>query len=146
MIALSPAEEWDYQLRADRKRTPDPDEPGKFRESIDETKPVFRLGSLTPQEEAFIENETVALIDGSQRVQIGTIKLETLRRGLRGWRNMRDRDGNEVPFKSNGSPNRPSEESIGAIPLRLRAELANAITERNTMTGLEQDSPEPSLT
>lgn len=131
-IAISPSEEWDYQLKADRA------DDG----SIDRAKPVFRIGALTPEDEAIIEDLTVTQIAKAEQAQstqinFGSVKLETLRRGLRGWSGFTDAEGKEAKFEKRGRF--ASDDSIGHIRLRDRAELVNAITERHKVTELEQD-------
>lgn len=134
MIAISPNEVWDYQLVADRK------EDG----GLDPAKTVFKLGSLTPEDDAVIENLTISLMaDGERTMNWGSVKLEACRRGLRGCRNLSDASGKPVEFPEpkNGSGKltvAQLDAFIAYIPTKARAELANAITERNKVTVPEQ--------
>jgi hypothetical protein len=69
------------------------------------------------------------------RVRGGTVLLDTLREGLVGWNNFKDRDGNPIDFKFNkvGKGQRASDESISRIPPKIRSELSDQITEMSDL-------------
>lgn len=126
LTAVSPDHEWDYVLQEER-------------ESADPT--VFRLGVLRVTDEAAIEDALVKVgPDKSMTAATGTQVITILRAGLRGWRNFRDATGKEVEFptsRANMRSGRPcvTDEGLTMLAPRHRKELADAIVERNTLTG-----------
>jgi len=139
-IAITPAATWDWQLPDDRADNG----------AIDPQKTVFVLGALTAEQDAKIEDLGAELIVGDSgvsggRLNRGTVTLQILRYGLRGWRNFRDPEGNDVAWKSEGgNPPRCAVSCLDYLSSEHRAQIANAITERQRVTPVERDSSEPS--
>lgn len=139
-IAITPATEWEWQLEEDRA------EDG----SIDHGKTVFRLGALTAEQEARIEDMGTELIVGESgvtggKLNRGSVTIEILRYGLRGWRNFNDAEGAPVEWKSEGGkPPRCAPSCLSALSGEHRRQIANAITERQRVTPTERDSSAPS--
>lgn len=139
-IAITPATSWDWQLPEDRA------DDG----TIDPTQTIFQLGALTVEQEAKIEDMATELVidtDGVSggRMRRGTVTLQVLEGGLRGWRNFFDSAGNAVEFRTaGGKPPRCAIACLSALSGEQRRQIANAITERQRVTPLERDSSEPS--
>ena len=70
----------------------------------------------------------------------GTRRIQILRDGVKGWDNWPDTDGNLIPFRENAG--KIHNESLGRIPVNLAIELANAITDRVTLTPEELEGLE----
>ena len=67
----------------------------------------------------------------------GFFRMETLRRGIRRWKNFLMEDlVTQIPFKPEylGEDGLLTEDAIRVIPVRLQAELCEAINERSTLT------------
>lgn len=143
-IAITPATTWDWQLEEDRA------DDG----SIDEANTVWFLGALTAEQEAKIEDLGGELVYNREnptsgevvgRMRRGSSTLEILRHGLRGWRNFPDASGVDVKWESaGGNPPRCKTSCMDYISSEHRAQLANAITERQRVTPTEGNSSRPS--
>lgn len=124
-IAFDPTRPWEYILKEDRGTE----------------KPTrFHLIALDVGDEAALQDRLVA-VDGATkttRVATGSHALEILRAGLVGWDDFFDAGGNAVPFdvdKSRRMRGRDpvSDASLKRLSPKHRTELADAITERNTI-------------
>lgn len=62
----------------------------------------------------------------------GSHRITLLTDCIIGWKNWFDADGREIPFRSNGT--KISSHSLKRIPVLWAIELANAITERTTLS------------
>jgi len=67
----------------------------------------------------------------------GSKRIEILKGGIKGWENWFDNEGKEIPFRQNQSI--IHNESLKRIPVALAIELANAITDRITLTPEETE-------
>lgn len=103
------------------------DKPHDFVCKCDEGKPkkeqtVFHVRFLTAKEQADLRDR-VYNVSGfgekrSEKFLSGTIALEALRIGLKGWENFNFDDGEPIPF---------TEDNFSCIPPRERDEIANYI-------------------
>lgn len=133
LIGITKFETEDYICRADPDRT---EEAGAS---------IFVLGALTPEQRAFITDKGGSAQEwdenGNPRLvnRFGSRNLEAIRMGLRGWRQFRDKDGNDIPFNTikrnvNGVIyDIPDNATIAILGVELVTELGEAILERNTM-------------
>ena len=127
-IALTPDTVFEYQLIDDRV----PDADGKRRDSsaVDPGGTVFLLRPLTPAEEATLQNKQFTWSPSGelQSYNFGTERLTVLEYGLIGWRNFKDANGAEVPFRTrkSGSKTTCDVECLAVLSLRHRNELVAA--------------------
>lgn len=112
-------------------------EPGKPA-SIKEGAIQFQIGAIPDGEFTAI---FASIVDGSNGAGGATARAQSMRDtialGLRGWRNVLDREGNAIEFKSKGS--RASGESVAVImaaPIRAYL-LVEMIIEFNTVKRAE---------
>jgi len=83
---------------------------------------IFVVKLLTPEEQAKHRDQMYSVKGiGAQRKEqflTGTVSLDALRMGLKGWKNFKFEDGEEIQFK---------DENLACIPSTQRDELANYI-------------------
>jgi len=103
----------------------------------------FEIGSLDVDIKAKLTDEmySMGLGDGSGGMNVGTNKnttyLKTVKFGLRGWKNFKDKDGNEIPFvtgeqyMNNKQYTALADSSLQAMPLWLIREIGAKILESN---------------
>ncbi len=117
-VAIDPNTTFDYVLKEDRKLPR-------------EQQTVFKLKVLSARELARIE-DNIAVFDkeGNQAVRMGTKVIEILSAGLRGWENLRDRNGGVITYSEH------REDRFDLLRPGWRRELADAITEQ---AGLSED-------
>lgn len=122
-IAVDPNRTFDYVLKGDRKLPV-------------EQQTVFKLKVLSAKELARLE-DNISLMDlnGVMQVKSGSIILETLRIGLRGWDTFHDKNGNLIEFRDNNG--KPRDDNFDLLRPEWRRELANAITEQTKLSGDE---------
>ena len=110
-------------------------------DSDEQTK--FKVRLLTVQESARIKDDLYQVSGVGRRRQeklrTGTSELETLKLCLKGWDNLLDAEGNQVPY---------SHENFSQIPPEIRSEIAdyvsgevqeNEATETEKKSGLQSD-------
>jgi hypothetical protein len=106
--------------------------PLAYRSLPQEARPVFRLAYVDGREIVKAEdamNGSVSYTkEGTRSVTIkrGAFALQMCELGIKGWRNYWQMDGVEVIFKD--------ATSIAVLPQQLMHELADAITERRSMS------------
>lgn len=72
-------------------------------------------------------------------IRAGTEEMELLKHGVRGWRNLRDNQGKEVPVpKFNRHNYAPLMDVLRLVPADIRAELAREIRGRSRLGKEEQ--------
>lgn len=125
IFAVSPNQTFEYILEEDRKS----DEPT-----------VFTLRTLTARELCKIEDKVTRLSqnpDNKDEVTIslysGTQSLEAILAGLRGWKNFKNVNGEDVPFKAD-KKGVPKEETLDLLPSDARSELSGVILARSRVT------------
>ncbi len=126
-IAVDPKQTFQYVLKCDR-------------DLADEEQTVFELRGLTTAEEARVADSMITSVPGESELSLrsGTHQLTLLRAGLRGWRNLRDAAGVEVPFESTkGHPGSVTDKSLDRLLPAWRTELANAVSERGEIDVVE---------
>lgn len=131
VIAIDPSEQFEYVLLADRAL---PDESPH--------KTVWTLRPLSRKEMLAIEDRTGLQRNGEIRLNLGKIKEDTLRAGLVGVRNFRDRAGREIDVEFEnakisilGCLRKPVTEAfLDRIPADAATELAEAIQTGNRLT------------
>ena len=110
MIITCPRDRWDYVLKAER-------------EAPESEQTVFELGDLTERDRSEILDTMTAGMDADGNVtddKLATRVYRVVRCGLRGWRNLRDAEG-EVAFEPDGRF--ASDASLGLLPFQVKAEL-----------------------
>lgn len=97
----------------------------------------FLCKFLSAREDAQIQDNVVRgnTDEKSMQVKSGSTVLETLRKGLRGWENFKDQNGNDVPWRENNGT--PRDENFNHLKPHWRREIANFITEQNTLKAEE---------
>lgn len=120
-IAVDPEKTFDYILKRERSLPI-------------EQQTIFHLKVLTARELAGIEDNVsrINTADGSMTVKTGSTILDTLKKGLRGWENFKDAQGNAVLYRENNGV--PRDDNFDRLLPADRRELANAITEQNRLT------------
>lgn len=119
--------------------------PESERDEPEASRTMFELRFLTVRERADIENG-IGYMVASEKTEkrgsgrgdfdkfvptVGDTEIETLVRGLVGWKNFRDADDGDVEFttrKGPGGNQVPTEDTLSHIPPGIRRELSNAIT------------------
>lgn len=123
-IAIDPNKTFEYVLLCDRELPP-------------EEQTIFHLKALSARELAEIQDKAArADMDGNFEFRSGSQTLRILEIGVRGWKNLRDAQGNEIAFRENNG--RPRGENWDLLLPEWRRELANAITEQNRISGAER--------
>jgi hypothetical protein len=121
--------EFPYVLKGDRKLPK-------------EEQAVFQLATLDPEEYAELEDSLFYFTEeredktATSAARKAQVEYKTLRRGVKGWDNFK-RNGEEVVYKHPGST-RCAKENIAQLHPEDRHELAEAITEGNTLS--EEDA------
>lgn len=104
--------------------------------------PIFKLKGKDGVEIAEAEDKA-GYVDSSTtniHLTVGTQRIETLKKHILGWKNFKDRDGNEIPcvikagevYKTN----------LARIPVELQKELHEAINEQSVLTQEELEGLE----
>ena len=108
--------------------------------------PVFKLRGKNSIESAKLEdNMGYVEYDDKNNTRkwigkSGTAKIKIVEDGVKGWDNWYDSEGKEIVFRHNNG--KIHKESVGRIHSELLTELANAITERHTLTPEELEGLE----
>jgi hypothetical protein len=111
---------------------------------------VFRLGTLDSFVFAHIRDkltvyETSPLpgAKGNVRVSANEMAIETVRYGLRGWRNLKDGQGNDIPFRTvkqylfGREYDAVADECLMVLPLQLVLELSERLKMLNELSEAE---------
>lgn len=103
---------------------------------------VFVLGALDKETLGALRDsmQTLEMSEGKNRVVMNTsaVFVKACRVGLRGWRNFKDADGKDIPFKTEDdylfgkSCKLLTQETVGKFPMDLLMELGQAIVEKNS--------------
>jgi hypothetical protein len=120
---------------------------------------VFQLNRLTLDQLAEVQNGLVQLVgslagDAEPRTLVfsGTQEVQILVYGVRGWRNFKDEDGNDIPFPTKGASRAERRRDDGGeaeyeerlkaalalIPNEVRGELAREIMGRTRLSKEER--------
>lgn len=109
MIAIAPKDEFTYVPVSDRDA---------------EVQTCFTLRALNMRETIEIE-DFLGMRAGEGGYPAGTMNYKVLKKGLRGFQNLRDRDGEVIWTEdANGDV---ADEVLQRIPSNIRTELANTI-------------------
>lgn len=108
-IGLTVGAEWDYVLNCDKKETPD-------------KQSIFRLKSLTHEQWIVVNNQHA----------MGDRVSAYLTFGLRGWTNFRDKQGNQITYKSIDGVTNPL--CLSHLEHDWKMELAEQIRTYNSLT------------
>jgi len=102
---------------------------------------VFELGSLDVFLMSWVYDRAMSLGDnGQMALNTNATNLDAVRFGLKGWRNFRDEQGNDIPFKTkqqavNGKTYTVvADESLQYLSIALVRELAAEIKQVNQVT------------
>ncbi len=128
ITAVDPNEIVDYVPKCDR-------------ELPEEKQTVFMLSILKASDAARMEDSlTETSLGGKKenkmRIRSGSKVLDALRGGLKGFRNFRGADGNEIAWRENAGT--PHKDVIDAIPPKIRRELAEFIIEGSELSEDEE--------
>lgn len=99
---------------------------------------VFVLGVLDSNVLAHIGDATTNVIN--MKFEASRAAYMTVQFGLRGWRNFKDEDGGDIPFKTVKTTvggreyQTVSPKTMDNLPPQIIGELANKIRETNTLT------------
>ncbi len=131
VIAIDPGEQFEYTLQRDRSLP-------------EEERTVFLLRPLSYEQRVKLTNliSSMEADTGVVRGTIGDVMDSTLRAGLVGWRNLRDRKGVEVEFAREGRQlsvlgqniDPPKRSTLARLHPHDQQELSNAITEVQRVT------------
>lgn len=102
----------------------------------EEEKTVFKVKMLTAREGAELRDDLYN-VSGSgkereEKLKSGTIELKALRKGIKGWENFQDDDGEEIEFDSG-----KIDKMLDKIPPDIRMELADFIRGESSLADLE---------
>lgn len=131
--AVNPFKTRPYILEEDR---------AAFRENPDFKPTVFRLGALTHKQHQHIRDNAIDVgqfSDGADGIRAGvkqgTIQVETVRYGVRGWENLTDDDGTviEAKFRDEKQGGGLTNDCMDRI-VPFIAELCEAITSDNSVS------------
>jgi len=126
VIARDPGQSVDYVLEEDRSLDPK-----------DQTR--FKIKFLTNRQRAEIEDNIGKMNkDGSYELRAGSYPMDIVKLGLMGWEGFKNENGEDVPFTKTSGTDKASEKSLDYLRPAWITELANAITEKNTITEDEQ--------
>lgn len=119
MKAIDPTQEHDYICKMEQKLI------DTSKMSKDEAT-VFKVKYLTSREQAELR-DNIYKVSGvgqkrSEKFGAGTMDLDTLRKGLKGWSNLTDSKGNQVAFESG-----KMDVMIDKLPPDVRSDLASHI-------------------
>lgn len=123
-IALDPKSTFTYVLTDDRGLP----ESGQTR---------FELRGLTVSEEAAVSDSMILAQSGMDELSFraGTHQLTVLRKGLRGWDNFKDSEGEDILFdRQKGHPTCVTDECLDRLLPKHRQEIMNAILERGSVS------------
>lgn len=127
---VSPVETWDYESPAD---------PDKGTDQATR----FKLRTLDVTTMAELYDGAMSLDGDKLKFNTNSMAIRAVRRGLAGWANFRDAQGNDIPFETvnrvqNGQPvAEVAEASLNRIPLELMKELADELKAKNIVTKAE---------
>ena len=103
---------------------------------------VFILGAVDKEIIGALRDsmQSLEMTDGKQKVVMNTSAtlVKACRIGLKGWRNFKDAEGKDIPFKlEEGYPfgksmKIVSKETMEKLPLDLAIELGQAIVDKNS--------------
>ena len=103
---------------------------------------VFVLGTLDKETVGALRDsmQSLEMADGKQKIVMNTsaTMVKACRMGLKGWRNFKDSEGKDIPFKTEEeymfgkSFKVVSKETMDKIPLDLIIELGQAIVDKNS--------------
>lgn len=103
---------------------------------------VFMIGAVDKETIGALKDGAQILesVDGTQRIVLNTsaTMVKACRVGLRGWRNFKDAQGKDIPFKTEegylfGKPVRlVTEETMSLLPYDLIMELGRVIVDKNS--------------
>jgi hypothetical protein len=124
--AIDPKETFEYVLECDREL------PG-------EQQTIFELSHMTCRQREKIENEMTGSKLGKKKrdtseltIRTGSTELAVLDAGLMGWRNFKNKHGEEIEFSRTATTVR--RECLDYLHSDYREELAEAITEVSRIT------------
>lgn len=133
-VAISPKDNVEFITKADLLRPV-------------EERTVFLIRPLTNVQRKLIEDQSLTMeqSSGTIRPRVGSVKIDTLRAGLTGWRNYKDEDGDEVAFENEGrklsilgtNVDPPSWRSINRLDPNDLEEIFDAIM-RNARTTVDE--------
>ncbi len=110
-------------------------------------RPVFLIKVLSAKEAAKLEDGMSDAVvnkknrdDTTVRIYGGTAVLKALEVGLKGWENFKTANGEDAPWRENNG--NPRQENFDFIPVKIRSELAEAITEGTFLTEQEEKNSE----
>jgi len=112
---------------------------------------VFQIGVVDALTIAKIEDGlTVFTIDPKNpesktdtKLSTGKRETELVRAGLKGWKNFKDKNGNDLPFETikqratGKTVEVPNDTTLGRIPVVVFKELANVIYNQNKLSDEE---------
>jgi hypothetical protein len=142
MLGFTENPEFIYTPEAFREKKEDSDEYAIPKELW----PVFTLKGKDGVESAKMEDNMGYMeIDNKSKNQrwigkSGSRRVEILQVGIIGWKNWYDTDGNLIPFRHNNG--KVHTDCLKRIPVGLAIELANAITDRITLSPEELEGLE----
>ena len=103
---------------------------------------VFLIGAVDKETIGALKDSAQILeqVDGSQRIILNTSATMTraCRVGLRGWRNFKDANGKDIPFRTEEdylfgkSRKLVTEDAIACLPYDLIMELGRVIVDKNS--------------
>jgi hypothetical protein len=107
---------------------------------------VFLVSALDPFTLAYVNDRAMVtnVVTRQLDVNLGMRNVLIAQFGLRGWRNLLDRNGAEVPFATEtletpvGSKVAASSESMKVLPLRCVAKIAAEIERRSGIEGEDE--------
>jgi hypothetical protein len=113
-------------------------------EDTGENKSVFLIGALDIPVRAYLD-DTFSVFDATQNindVNVHAKYLEFVRFGLKGWKNIPDKDGKEIEFVTEekvfprvGKRTIASDESLNKLKLTQIIELGMQVVRDNTISG-----------
>lgn len=117
---------------------------------------IFTIGTISRRVAVYIKDKTTSFRsdeDAGEAGMVADFKMnlvayETVRFGLRGWKNFKDADGNPIPFKTekeelaNGTYDVVTAKCLDAIPYDVMLELSGQINEINEVSKKEEDKSE----
>ena len=124
VIAVEPGEVFDYIVKADRDK-----------EESEQT--IFRLKVLDNKTQIKIQDSgsVMNVHTGDMRIKAGNKTDLILKAGLTGVDNLKNRKGEIIDFMTDKN-NIVSDDFLGMLPPKVKSELANEITE---MQSLQED-------
>ncbi len=103
-------------------------------------KTVFQLGTLKARKYAGLQDSAITVTGGKKdretNCKSGTVELDVLHEGLKGWSNFNDENGDPIEFETSDSRN-AMDRNLSRLRHKHREELADVITD-----GAEPDEEE----